>query len=204
MIFKRKPNEEVVMTEVPTENLELRAPCPACFGTGRVLTVNDLLRQSLLLLGQDDTVHQKVVATFYRDLLADAPDLAPLFPDDLTDPKSDGAGKVQRDRLLAALIALGQSYDPDNVETMGVLDTHLATFGRAHAAFRRPDGTVRGASVLEYTAVWESLAGVLEELEGWERRFTVAWQEAYEYAAARMIAAQVATEPGAFGRFPRV
>lgn len=204
-LFHRPKEATVTIEPIDTtnENLELTPVCPHCFGTGRILTTNDLLRESVQLLGTDSAVHQNIIVIFYGNLLAKAPDMIPLFPRDLLDPESSGPGKVQRDRLLAALLALGQGYNPENPRAMEVLNTHLATFGRAHAAFRRPDGTVQGATVLEYAAVWEALGGVLVTLPGWESRFTKAWMEAYNYAAQRMISAQVSMESTAFGRFPR-
>lgn len=195
-----------MQTTVDTEIIDTREACAHCFGTGRAMTVSDLLQKSLELLGTDPAVHDEAVARFYGKLFAGrrGAALAPLFPKDLLRPDSDGAGKAQRDKLLAALLAVGQTYIPDNPRAMEVLDTHLATYGRSHAAFHRPDGTVSGATVLEYAAVWDALIGVLETLPGWDARFTAAWEQAYDYSVKKMIAAQEAAAPSApFGRFPR-
>jgi len=167
-------------------------PCPHCFGTGKVMTTNEILRQSLTLLGDDPAGHQSLIAEFYRRLLLAAPALVPLFPADLTDPLSSGEGKVQRDRLLGALIEVGQNYDPDHPddEPMGVLGTHIAAWGRGHAAFARPDGTVSGASLREYVSVFDILMGTLHDATraAWSPRFDKAWAEAYDFAARGMIA----------------
>ena len=134
-----------------TNSAPLRDPCPHCFGTGKVLTTNEILRQSLSLLGDDPKGHHSVVAEFYRRLLLAAPNLAALFPADLTDPLSAGEGKNQRDRLLGALLDVGSLYDPDHPDSEAMLSLHqkIQTWGRAHAAFQRPNGKVRPASLKE-------------------------------------------------------
>jgi hemoglobin-like flavoprotein len=158
-------------------------------GTGNVLTTNDLLRRSIALLGDngDDTVRE-----FYRRLLDFAPSLAALFPADLvaaTEVETDSPGKRQRDKLLAALVALSQTYDPADAESMAILDTHLATFGRSHAAFHRPDGSIRGATVGEYLAVKRILFETLHDAAGkeWRPEYDDAWSEAYDYAMVGML-----------------
>lgn len=173
-----------------------RDACPHCRGTGKTLTTNDLLRESLELIGEhgDDVVRE-----FYARLVDAAPDLAPLFPADLTDPLSAPlspedsqilrTGRGQRDKLLAALVALGQMYDPTLPDQMEVLDTHLAAFGRSHARFARPDGTEQGATLAEYAAVKSVLFGTLSDFGGdlWLPAYTAAWSEAYDYAAGAML-----------------
>jgi hemoglobin-like flavoprotein len=172
--------------------LAVREDCPHCFGTGHVMTKNDLLRQSLTLLGDDPGDHQALVAEFYRRLLFAAPGLATLFPPDLTDPLSSGEGKVQRDRLLGALLTVGQSYDPDHPdsEQMEILATHIEAWGRAHAQFARGD-RVRPASVREYAAVFGLLMDTLHDALGnaWLPVFDDVWEEAYDHTARGMIAA---------------
>jgi hemoglobin-like flavoprotein len=185
-----------------------RADCPHCHGTGKILTTADLLRESIGLLGNDPRELDNFVAEFYRRLLDAAPDLAPLFPEDLTrtgtgsDP--NGRGKAQRDKLLHALIALATSYDPDDTEKMKVLDTHLAAFGRSHASFPRADGSGLGATLDEYHAVKVTLFGLLHDAAGerWLPEYDDVWSEAYDYAAAAMM---FAGQRHALGRqlFPR-
>jgi hemoglobin-like flavoprotein len=176
-----------------TASIPLNDPCPHCFGTGKVMTTNDLLRQSLTLLGDDPVGHQTVVAEFYARLLRAAPGLVPLFPDDLTDPFSTGEGKDQRDRLLGALLDVGKLYDPDRPDSdhMQLLGAKIKTWGRAHAAFQRPDGTVRPASLKEYSAVFDILMGTLHDATGadWVPVFDEVWEQAYDHTARGMIAA---------------
>jgi hemoglobin-like flavoprotein len=172
------------------ERLANRPDCPECRGTGKVLTKNDLLRESIALLGDagDD-----VVRVFYERLLDAAPELAQLFPGDLTVPASlvppDSPGKLQRDKLLGALVAVSQTYDPERPEQMAILDTHLEAFGRSHAAFHRPDGSVRGATLDEYHAVKVVLFGTLHDAAGeaWLPVYDDIWSEAYDYAAGAML-----------------
>jgi hemoglobin-like flavoprotein len=163
-----------------------RDVCPHCRGTGYVLTTNDLLRESIALLGDagDD-----VMRLFYENLLNAAPYLAPLFPRDLTTPGGDGAGKMQRDKLLGALVAVSQTYDPDHPEQMQILDTHLETFGRSHAAFDRGNGRVQGATLAEYNAVKVVLFNTLHDVAGalWRPEYDDVWSEAYDYAAGGML-----------------
>ena len=176
-----------------TDSIPLSIPCPHCFGTGKVMTTNDLLRQSLTLLGDDPVGHHTVVAEFYLRLLRAAPSLVPLFPPDLTDPFSTGEGKDQRDRLLGALLEIGQLYDPDRPDSdhMQQLGTKIQQWGRAHSAFQRPDGTVRPASISEYAAVFDILLGTLHDatLAAWVPAFDEAWERAYDHTARGMIAA---------------
>jgi hemoglobin-like flavoprotein len=169
---------------------EHRVACEHCEGTGYVTrSTNDLLRESLELIGDGGDM---LVKEFYTRLLYAAPDLAALFPADLltaatSDPNSGGA--KQRDRLLGALIALANSYNLDDPAGMDRLDTALGAFGRSHASFARPDGTVQGATLEEYAAVKATLFGTLIATAGpaWKPSFTMAWSEAYDYAAAAMM-----------------
>lgn len=172
----------------------LREPCAHCLGKGYIMTTNDLLRESIALVGDGGDM---VIREFYTRLLGAAPDLAALFPPDLltaAEGEDIDGGWKQRDKLLAALVALSQTYDPADAESMRVLDTHLLAFGRAHAAFQRPDGSVKGATVAEYEAVKQVLFGTLVDAAGpaWRDEYTAAWDEAYEHAARGMIAGQYA------------
>lgn len=166
--------------------------CTGCFGTGYVMSVSDLLRMSLGLLGDNPAKHHELIAGFYARLLTAAPELVPLFPPDLTDPTSSADGKIQRDRLLSGLIAVGQMYDPDHpdAEPMQVLCKELERLGRSHAAFQRPDGRVRGATVREYNSVGDLLLSTLGGAVGpaWVTAVNEAWDEAYDFAARGMIA----------------
>jgi hemoglobin-like flavoprotein len=176
-----------------TSSVSPSVPCPTCFGTGNLLTTNDLLRRSLTLLGDDPKDHHSVVAEFYLRLLTAAPGLVTLFPPDLTDPFSSGEGKQQRDLLLGALLDIGQLYDPDHPDSddMQTLDRKIEVWGRRHNAFNRPDGTVRPASLKEYGAVFDLLMGTLHDATGsaWVPVFDEVWEQAYDHTARGMIAA---------------
>lgn len=165
--------------------------------------INDFLTESIALLGDEG---DEVVRLFYSSLLRAQPQLLTLFPGDPTqgDFGSDHKGAVQRDRLLKALIALANMYDPADPAKMASLDQALASFGRAHASFARQDGSVRGATLDEYAAVKDALFSTLVRVAGrkWIPEYTEAWSQAYDYAAAVMLTEQFRsgfTAP----RFPR-
>ncbi len=119
-------------------------------------------------------------------------------------PKQLVTGRQQRDKLLKALVALSDLYDPADAEKMDKLDTALKAFGRSHAAFARPDGTIKGATWEEYAAVKEVLFRTLVAAAGaaWRPELTAAWSQAYDYAAAVMVAEQYRSGFSA-PRFPR-
>lgn len=166
-----------------------RADCPHCQGTGKVLTKSDLLRASLRLLGTDPRGHDAFVAEFYSRLFGRAEYLTAIFPPDLADPDSDpqGRGKAQRDKLLAAVLALGSTYDPSDRKAMEVLDQHLAMFGRSHSAFHFSDGA-RPPTIQEYALVKDVLMGLFHDATGdaWRPEYDAAWSEAYDYAYRKM------------------
>jgi hemoglobin-like flavoprotein len=115
-----------------------------------------------------------------------------------------GAGRKQRDKLVGALAALATHYDPTNPAQMETLKTALAAMGRAHSAFRRPDGTVSPASLDEYQAVKVVLFGTLHDAAGaaWLSVYDGAWSEAYDFAASHMMVAAFAN-PQSFARTVR-
>lgn len=180
-----------------------RDVCQHCEGTGYMANVSDYLRESIALLGDQG---DDVVRTFYATLFRAAPEVAKLFPGDPTrgDLGTDHKGARQRELLLAALVALSDLYDPEDADKMARLDTALASFGRKHAAFARPDGTVRGATWEEYAAVKDALFQTLVRAAGpaWKAEYTEAWSQAYDYAAAVMVAEQHRSGFAA-PRFPR-
>jgi hemoglobin-like flavoprotein len=197
LVSLRRPGEATVNGTGPGDHAQLgpfrgiRVECHECQGVGYVLkSVNDLLRESLGLLGD---AGDAVVTEFYRRLIdADngkppADQLASLFPPDLlTDDRTRG----QRDKLLKALTALADWYVPDDPALMGRLDTALRAYGRSHALFVRPDGSVRGATLQEYAAVQTVLMGTLRHAAGkaWLPEYDAAWAEAYDHAAPVMLA----------------
>lgn len=179
--------------------------CPHCRGTGHVLTTNDLLRESIALLGPNGN---EVMRIFYANLLEAAPNLAEIFPPDLL---TTDETRMQRDKLLGALVAVAQNFDPDNPQSEGmrVLKTHLATFGRSHKAFYRPsEGVSRPATLAEYHAVGIILLNTLHDVAGaaWLPEYDDVWVPTYDRIAKWMIHYQVEAEETVgewSGRYPR-
>jgi hemoglobin-like flavoprotein len=180
-----------------------RTDCQECGGRGYMPGINDLLGESVKLLGDNG---DEVIRLFYSSLLRAHPQLMTLFPGNPTQGEfgTDHKGAQQRDRLLKALSALADLYDPASDEKMKHLDQALASFGRAHASFIRQDGTIRGATLEEYAAVKEALFTTLMRVAGekWKPEYTEAWSQAYDYAAAAMITEQFRSGFAA-PRFPR-
>lgn len=181
-----------------------REPCEHCGGRGFMPSVSDYLRESIQLLGDQG---DEVVRAFYVALFRAAPETAKLFPGDPTQGElgTDHRGARQRELLLSALASLADLYDPDDPDKMKRLDTALGSFGRKHAAFARPDGTVKGATWEEYGAVKDALFQTLVRAAGekWRPEYAEAWSQAYDYAAAVMVAEQYRSGFSA-PRFPRV
>jgi hemoglobin-like flavoprotein len=177
---------------IPAQALRpARVDCEHCGGRGFMPGINDLLKDSIALVADQG---DEVVRLFYSALLRAHPQLLTLFPGDPTqgDFGTDHRGAQQRDKLLRALVALSDLYDPSNAEKMAHLDQALATYGRAHASFVRQDGTAKGATLEEYAAVKEALFSTLVRAAGgkWSPDYTIAWGQAYDYAAAVMLAEQ--------------
>lgn len=180
-----------------------RESCVHCQGAGYMPAINDYLRESASLL---DDQGDEVIRTFYTTLFGMAPELVKLFPGNPTqgDLGTDHKGAKQREKLLGAIVALADLYDPDDGDKMDRLDTALKSFGRSHAAFVRQDGTIKGATWEEYGAVKEALFTTLVRATGsmWRTEFTESWSQAYDYAAAVMLAEQYRSGFSA-PRFPR-
>ncbi len=189
------PRLEAMAAQPPQRPVRLiDVPCPHCGGEGVMqYSVNDLLRESADLLPRDDAGGDEMVRVFYRNLLAKAPDLAPLFPADLL---TEDRIKGQREKLLAALRALPQVYDPEDPDAMQRMEVAGRAWGRSHANFQRPDGTVRGATVEEYLAVEATLVETFHELLGdqWTEAYDLAWSEAYRRLMVIMLDEQQTTE----------
>jgi hemoglobin-like flavoprotein len=183
----------------------VRIECQHCKGVGYMPGINDWLTESAALIGENG---DEVVRLFYTTLLTAHPELASLFPADISEVTMrtrDSAGLTQRDKLLQAIVALSDLYDPGVPGKMDRLDAALARFGRAHASFARQDGTSWGATLEEYAAVKDALFSTLVRVAGesWRAEYTSAWSQAYDYAAAVMLTEQFRsgfTAP----RFPRV
>jgi hemoglobin-like flavoprotein len=197
--------EHRAAAKVPTMPVPIaRVECEHCGGTGYMPGINDMLNESAGLIGDHG---DEVVRLFYGVLLRAAPDLLALFPGD---PRAgefgtDHRGADQREKLLRALVALADLYDPSIPAKMDRLDMALRQFGRSHAAFARPDGTARAATLEEYAAVKEALFTTLARFaqDQWKPEYTAAWSQAYDYAAGVMIAEQYRSGFSA-ARFPRV
>lgn len=181
----------------------IQTVCGRCGGSGIIVrSVSDLLREIAGLV--PDGGGDQIVKEFYVRLLDAAPNLASLFPGDLVTAQSgdaSSAGFSQRDRLWKALVAMLTMYDPDDRAAMERLDHALGAFGRSHAAFPRPDGSVKGATLQEYAAVQSVLMSVLHDVAGdaWRREHDAAMEEAYDYAAAHMMdEAHIAVISGTF------
>lgn len=187
------------------EQRTIPVTCPTCKGLGHMpRTVSELLRESIALIPPDGG--QQVIREFYRRLLTAAPDLAALFPPDLITAAVDDTaspGRMQRDKLLQALAALAELYGTSSSDRQR-LDTALRAYGRSHAAFARPDGTTKGATIEEYLAVKQALMDTLHTAAGdaWLPGYDDAWAEAYDYAMIVMLHEQI-TSGMAFPRQPR-
>lgn len=182
----------------------VRIDCEHCKGVGYVPGVNDLLVESAALIGDRG---DEVVRLFYSTLFSDAPAMAYLFPPDIVSASAgtqNSAGVAQREKLLGALVALAELYDPGVPGKLDRLNSALTRFGRAHAAFARQDGTTWGATLEEYAAVKTALFSTLVRVaaEHWKPEYASAWSQAYDYAAAVMIAEQLRSGFVA-PRFPR-
>lgn len=173
--------------------------CTDCDGTGKTPRVTDVLNESLTLFPADDpTQMDAFIGAFYgRVVAADArkapgDKLAPLFPRDIVSgPAVNASGRRQREVLLHAVVGVVANYDPDDLETpnMRQLVEVLRKEGRNHAAFLRPDGTVRGATVREYLQIEDILMGLIHDTFGdrWLPKYDEAWAEAYEFAMVEML-----------------
>lgn len=184
-----------------------RVECSHCQGRGFMPGLNDYLRESAALLRAGGAeLTDTVIRDFYIALFRDQPALIAIFPGDPTKGEfgSDGRGAKQRELLLAALAGLADLYDPGDPARMEALDAALKRFGRAHASFTRPDGTVRGATLDEYKAVKDALFTTLVKAaaDKWRPEYTEAWTQAYDYAAAAMLIEQHRSG-FAFPRFTR-
>jgi hypothetical protein len=183
-----------------------RRVCPTCRGTGRVFTVNDVLREMLAFLPvEDPRAMDAFVADFYARLLEldekklAGDRLATLFPKDLVagaygDQGSEGF--LQRDKLLGELVHGLRDYDPDRWEVQPALqaayDARLRKAGESHTGWVRPDGQVRPASRREYEQVGDLLHTMLRAKLGgqWRAEYSTALGLAYEYMMIEMLHAQ--------------
>lgn len=202
------PGGEMVISEVQTARATfgvgervpeplvrlVREPCAHCDGRGYMAGLNDLLKESAALLGDQG---DEVVRLFYSALFKEDPDLIALFPGDPRegDLGTDHRGVQVRELLLAAVLGIAEYYDPGNPEKMGRLRKLAEAWGRKHAAFARRDGTVRPATLEEYASVKHALFTTLVRVaaEKWRPEYTEAWSRAYDCVAGWMISEQHAS-----------
>lgn len=155
--------------------------CAVC--GGRIPSDHELLMEILTWLAPDgeDFVHQ-----FYIDLFEAAPDLRPLFPDDI---------KIQEEKLLTAIVSLLRLFKAGEQE-MDQLNSALARYGRSHTRFDP------AATIEEYAAVWTVLAGVAARMLGEKLtdRHVRALRRAFEYGAGMMLASQATAKLAGVGR----
>jgi hemoglobin-like flavoprotein len=171
------PPAPVESTPVP-DNQERCSMCGAVIPGD-----HDLLTEVLgwLAPSGEDFVRQ-----FYVDLFAYDPELRPLFPAEI---------KIQEEKLLTAIVSLLKLFKAGD-EEMEQLNAALAKFGRSHTRFEP------AATIEEYTAVWQVLAGVAHAMLGDKLtdRHVAALRRAYEYAAGMMLAAQATARLTGVGR----
>lgn len=197
----------------------LTVDCLACKGTGHVTrTVNDLLRETVGMIPVDGG--DQVIREFYRRLLAyvitDEDDnvvdrvgqrLAPLFPRDLLTAAVDDSaspGALQRDRLLGALVSVSELYG-GNDEDMERLNDWIGSWGNAHSAFARPDGSVEGATEAEYDVVINVFLGLLRDAltdSGYTPAHEQAWRLALRHVKIGMLWTQL-NSGMRMARYPR-
>lgn len=111
----------------------------------------------------------ELMEIFYANLFAAAPSVRPLF--DLSDMAR------QRQMLLGALVLLRKS-----LRNLDRIVPTLKQLGARHVAY--------GAKPEHYPVVGSVLIGAMAELagDGWNLRYTAAWEEAFGVVAAAMIA----------------
>src|SRR4051812_11053401 len=117
----------------------------------------------------------ELMAIFYANLFAAAPAVQPLFA---------GADMArQRQMLLAALVLLRQSLrDLDSVAPA------LRKLGARHVAY--------GARPAHYPVVGKVLIDAMAEVagDGWNLRYTEAWDEAFGVVSAAMLSGAAEAE----------
>jgi hemoglobin-like flavoprotein len=105
---------------------------------------------------------------FYERLFAEAPEVRPLFPDDM---------RRQKTMLLGALVLLRKS-----LRNVDAIVPKLRVLGARHVAY--------GARAEHYTIVGGALLSAMAKLAGdrWTREIETAWTNAFELVAAAMLA----------------
>jgi hemoglobin-like flavoprotein len=142
--------------------------------------------------GQPTAVGNALVLDFYGRLLSAAPYLAQKFPADLLDANAslNGRGAKQRDKLLAAVLAVMTMFNPGDDQRMSRLTQTLEAMALRHAQHR--------ATIEEYGAVVSVLLSVLQDFARtsnvpesiWESAYEPALRRALTFASGRMMAAE--------------
>jgi hemoglobin-like flavoprotein len=123
-----------------------------------------LLQESLGLVAP---VADDLIRAFYDQLFADFPQVRPMFP---------AIMDLQRERLLAAIVAVVTHYDhPER------LMPALTAMGRQHAGY--------GVRPEHFDAVGATLLATLRSFAGpaWTPAYEEAWTRMYTFAATTMI-----------------
>lgn len=111
---------------------------------------------------------EEVVKDFYNRLFSTAPDLRPLFPEDM---------KQQRKMVLATLVLVRNSLrNPDRIAPA------LRSLGARHVGY----GARREHYPLVGTLLIDSMAHAAGD--AWRPEYTTAWADAFDVLAAEMIA----------------
>jgi hemoglobin-like flavoprotein len=183
------------LTDSGVHHLDEQLPTITVTVERRITDVLHELRDLIPTDPHGSVTGDTIIRDFYQQLLAAAPDLASLFPADLitaTAGQEDSPGALQRDRLLSALVDVLTLYGGGR-EAMTRLNALITSMGNRHAAFARPDGTVRGATEQEYDAVGSVFTATLVNALGdhWKPEYGVALAEAYRYTKIGMLWAQL-------------
>jgi len=170
MSLNETPYDSTTRLVAPPEQQDDHEPCEHCRGTGMKLRTSDYLGELVALLPSDSPLQMDlIIADFYRQLLIAAPHLIPTFPQDLVEGDAlNSHGHNQRDQLLTALIQMLTRYDPDHPgsDEMQALKVNAQSWGRAHAEWQLPDGTIYVPAEEDYLTVRNTFVGLLADALG--------------------------------------
>jgi hypothetical protein len=180
-----------------------RIDCQECGGRGYMPGINDLLQESVKLLGDQG---DEVIRMFYSSLLRAHPQLMTLFPGNPTQGRlrlgpqgRQAARKVAQGLEVARRPVRPGRGGKDEASRSG------ARLIRPMACWVHPPGRhdprrhARGVRRSEGGPVHHAAAGRGRQ---WKPEYTEAWSQAYDYAAAAMLTEQFRSGFAA-PRFPR-